>query len=118
MKKEKKLTQEDINLLFSENWLTIKQQHTFSIYEGIVKTFKEIEAICPDQTILNFIFEEFEVEVTNISFNVVNYHYGEQTHSQSFNDINDAIIEREKLIKSSHPLNVRIEISYDLKMMQ
>ena len=115
MQKEKKLTQEDIDLLFSENWLTNKQQNKFNIYEGYTKTREEIEVFCPDQTILNFIFEEFEVEATSISFNVVNYHYGEQTNSQSFNNINDAITEREKLIKSSHPLNVRIEISYTLK---
>ena len=101
MQKEKKLTQEDIDLLFSENWLTIQQQIAFNIYEGVTKSDIELESLCPDQTILNFI--------------VVNYHYGEQTNSQSFNNINDAITEREKLIKSSHPLNVRIEISYTLK---
>lgn len=115
MQKEKKLTQEDIDLLFSENWLTIQQQIAFNIYEGVTKSDIELESLCPDQTILNFIFEEFQVETTSISFNVVNYHYGEQTNSQSFNNINDAITEREKLIKSSHPLNVRIEISYTLK---
>lgn len=115
MQKEKKLTQEDIDLLISENWLTTKQQVAFNIYEGVVKTRQEIEAVCPDQTILNFIFEEIKIETTEISYNVVSYYYGEQTHSQSFNNINDAIIEREKLIESNHPLNVRIEISYSLK---
>ena len=58
MKKKKKLTQEDIDLLISENWLTTKQQVAFNIYEGVVKTRQEIEAICPDQNILNFIFKE------------------------------------------------------------
>lgn len=115
MQKEKKLTQEDIDLLFSENWLTNKQQNKFNIYEGYTKTREEIEVFCPDQTILNFIFEKLEIEAINIFYNVVNYHYGEQTNSQSFNNMNDAIIEREKLIKLSHPLNVRIEISYSLK---
>lgn len=115
MQKEKKLTQEDIDLLFSENWLTIQQQIAFNIYEGVTKSDIELESLCPDQTVLNFIFEKLEIEATNIFYNVVNYHYGEQTNSQSFNNINDAIIEREKLIKLSHPLNVRIEISYSLK---
>ena len=109
MQKEKKLTQEDIDLLFSENWLTVQQQIAFNIYEGVTKSDIELESLCPDQTILNLIFEGFKVETTNISYNVVNYHYGEQTNSRSFNNINDAITEREKLIKFSDPLNVRID---------
>ena len=55
--RKKQLTKKDIDFLFSEGWLTSEQQQTFSIYEGIVKTREQIESICPDQTVLNFIFK-------------------------------------------------------------
>ena len=112
-KKEKKLTQEDIDLLFSENWLTIQQQIAFNIYEGVTKSDIELESLCPDQTVLNFIFKEKEIMVDNIQYNVHHYFYGKSTFSETFNDIKDAILLREKLIKSIHPDNIRIEVFYD-----
>lgn len=115
MQKEKCLTSEDITLLISENWLTSRQQSEFDIYEGVVKTWNEIEKFCPDQTVLNFIFKETKIEPINIRYNVVTYYYGEQTNFKFFDNINDAVIERQELIKSTHPDNVRIEIYYDLK---
>ena len=115
MQKEKKLTQEDIDLLFSENWLTFQQQNAFNIYEGIVKTYEEIELLCPDQTVLNFIFKEKEITMDNIQYSVHHYFYGESTFSETFNDVKDAILLREKLIESTHPDNVRIEVSYSLE---
>ena len=115
MRYEKCLTQEDIDFLFSEGWLTSKQQHKFNIYQGVVKTYEEIEVLCPDQTMLNFIFKEKEIVVDNIQYSVHCYFYGESTFSETFNDIKDAILLREKLIESTHPDNVRIEVSYNLK---
>ena len=43
------------------------------------------------------------------------YFYGESTFSETCNDVKDAILLREKLIESTHPDNVRIEVFYDLK---
>ena len=115
MRNEKCLTQEDIDLLFSENWLTVQQQIAFNIYEGVTKSDIELESLCPDQTILNLIFEEKEIMVDNIQYNVHHYFYGKSTFSETFNDIKDAILLREKLIESTHPDNVRIEVSYSLE---
>ena len=115
MLKEKCLTSEDIDFLFSENWLTSQQQNAFNIYEGIVKTREEIESLCPDQIVLNSIFKEKETQVDNIQYSVHCYFYGESTFSETFNDVKDAILLREKLIESTHPDNVRIEVSYNLK---
>ena len=112
--KKKQLTKKDIDFLFSEGWLTSKQQSQFNIYEGVTKSRKEIESICPDQTLLNFIFKEKEIIVSNIQYSVHCYFYGESTFSETFNNIKDAILLREKLIESTHPDNVRIEVSYDL----
>ena len=53
--------------------------------------------------------------VDNIQYNVHHYFYGKSTFSETFNDIKDAILLREKLIKSIHPDNIRIEVFYDLK---
>lgn len=58
MQKEKCLSQEDIDFLFSENWLTSKQQSQFNIYEGVTITREKIETFCPDQIVLDFIFKE------------------------------------------------------------
>ena len=115
MRNEKCLTQEDIDLLFSENWLTVQQQIAFNIYEGVTKSDIELESLCPDQTVLNFIFKEKEIMVDNIQYNVHHYFYGKSTFSETFNDIKDAILLREKLIESTHPDNVRIEVSYSLE---
>lgn len=115
MKEKKQLTKKDIGFLFSEGWLTSKQQSQFNIYEGVAKNRKEIESICPDQIVLNSIFKEKETQVDNIQYSVHCYFYGESTFSETFNDIKDAILLREKLIESTHPDNVRIEVSYDLE---
>ena len=66
MRYEKCLTQEDIDFLFSENWLTSKQQSQFNIYEGVIITREKIETLCPDQIVLNFIFKEKEIKISNI----------------------------------------------------
>lgn len=50
-----------------------------------------------------------------IQYNVHHYFYNESTFSETFNDIKDAILLREKLIESTHFNNVRIEVSYDLE---
>ena len=115
MLKEKCLTSEDIDFLFSENWLTSQQQNAFNIYEGIVKTREEIESLCPDQIVLNFIFKEKEIKIDNIQYSVHRYFYGESVFSQTFNDIKDAILLKEKLSESTYSDNVRIEVSYTLK---
>ena len=115
MQKEKCLNQEDIDFLFSENWLTSKQQSQFNIYESVTKSRKEIESICPDQTVLDFIFKEKEIMVNNIQYSVHCYFYGESTFSETCNDVKDAILLREKLIESTHSDNVRIEVFYNLK---
>ena len=112
MLSEKQLTSEDIDFLFSENWLTSQQQNAFNIYEGIVKTREEIESLCPDQIVLNSIFKEIEVD--NIQYSVHRYFYGESVFSQTFNDIKDAILLKEKLSESTYSDNVRIEVSYNL----
>lgn len=114
MQKEKCLNQEDIDLLFSENWLTSKQQSQFNIYEGVTITREKIEALCPDQIVLDFIFKEKEIKIDNIQYSVHRYFYGESVFSQTFNDIKDAILLKEKLIESTHYDNVRIEVSYNL----
>ena len=115
MKEKKQLTKKDIGFLFSEGWLTSKQQSQFNIYEGVAKNRKEIESICPDQIVLNSIFKEKETQVDNIQYSVHCYFYGESTFSETFNDIKEAILLREELIESTHPDNVRIEVSYDLE---
>lgn len=112
MLSKKQLTSEDVALLISENWLTSQQQNAFNIYEGIVKTREEIETLCPDQIVLNSIFKEIEVD--NIQYSVHCYFYGESTFLETFNDIKDAILAREKLIESIRSDNVRIEVSYNL----
>lgn len=111
----KVLTEDDVNFLIAENWLTQPQQEHFDIFPGVEKTWEDIEKICPDQTVLYFIFEEDKNEITNVQYKVVNYFYGESTFSEVFNNFKDAVLAREKLIKSTHPDNVRIEVSYDLK---
>ena len=111
MQKEKKLTQEDIDLLFSENWLTIQQQIAFNIYEGVTKSDIELESLCPDQTILNFIFKEKEIKIDNIQYRV---HHGTTVFLETFNDIKDAILLKEKLSESTYFDNVWIEVSYNL----
>ena len=50
-----------------------------------------------------------------IQYNVHHYFYGKSTFSETFNDVKDAILLREKLIESIHPDNIRIEVFYDLK---
>ena len=115
MLSEKQLTSEDIDFLFSENWLTSQQQNAFNIYEGIVKTREEIESLCPDQIVLDSIFKEKEIKIDNIQYSVHRYFYGESVFSQTFNDIKDAILLKEKLSESTYSDNVRIEVSYNLK---
>ena len=114
MQKEKCLTQEDIDLLFSENWLTSKQQSQFNIYEGVTITREKIETLCPDQTVLDLIFKEKEIKIGNIQYIVHRYFYGTTVFSETFNDIKDAILLKEKLSESTHSDNVRIEVSYNL----
>ena len=115
MKEKKQLTKKDIDFLFSEGWLTSEQQSQFNIYESVTKSRKEIESICPDQTVLDFIFKEKEIMVDNIQYSVHHYFYGESTFSETCNDVKDAILLREKLIESTHPDNIRIEVSYNLE---
>lgn len=111
MQKEKCLNQEDIDLLFSENWLTSKQQSQFNIYEGVTITREKIETLCPDQAVLDFIFKEKEIKIGNIQYRV---HRGTTVFLETFNDIKDAILLKEKLIELTHYDNVWIEVSYNL----
>ena len=111
MRNEKCLTQEDIDLLFSENWLTVQQQIAFNIYEGVTKSDIELESLCPDQTVLDFIFKEKEIKISNIHYRV---HHGTTVFLETFNDIKDAILLKEKLIESTYFDNVWIEVSYNL----
>ena len=111
MQKEKCLSQEDIDFLFSENWLTSKQQSQFNIYEGVTITREKIETLCPDQAVLDFIFKEKEIKISNIQYRV---HHGTTVFLETFNDIKDAILLKEKLIESTDFDNVWIEVSYNL----
>ena len=58
--------------------------------------------------------EENQLKVIKISYCVITYCCGRQMDWQFFDNLNDAILLREKLIESTHPDNVRIEVSYDL----
>lgn len=55
---DKILIQEDIDLLSSEGWLTEQQQKYYNIFVGNLINYSIIENLCPDVTVLNFIFKE------------------------------------------------------------
>ena len=69
--------------LFSENWLTSKQQSQFNIYEGVTITREKIETLCPDQIVLDFIFKEKEIKIDNIQYRV---HHGTTVFLETFNE--------------------------------
>ena len=52
--------------------------------------------------------EENQLKVIKISYCVITYCCGRQMDWQFFDNLNDAILLREKLIESTHPDNVRI----------
>lgn len=58
--------------------------------------------------------EENQLKVIKISYCVITYCCGRQMDWQFFDNLNDAIAERQNLIISIHPNDIRIEVSYAL----
>lgn len=116
MDKTKVLTQEDIDLLFSEDWLTVNQQQFNNFYVNQSVSYSQIEKICPDASVLNFIFNPKPLEIEDIIYEVNLYQYGE-TNSPgfTFKEIKEAIECREKLLKQNPNSIYEISVTYKIK---
>lgn len=115
MDKTKILTQKDIDLLFSEDWLTVNQQQFNNFYVNKSVSYSQIEKICPDESVLNFIFNPKPLEISEITYIVNLYHYGEK-HSPDFKfkDIKEAIEYREKLLRQNPGYVYEITVTYKI----
>jgi len=115
MDKTKVLTQKDIDLLYSENWLTKNQQDHYDLYEKRMVSFSQIQKICPDETILDFIFNPKPLEFSDIQYIVNLQQYGDTFIKGTFYYVTDACNYKEKLQEENPNCNFFIAVTYKIK---
>ena len=116
MKKEITLTEDIINQLKNEGWLSDKQ---FTEYMGdglgLRYSYKDMVILCKDYDLLDSLFEEKleDEDIKDVTYSVIAMHYGECIGGvEEFNNINDAIKLHYSLKKGGGNNSYLIQVNY------
>lgn len=116
MKKEITLTEDIVNQLKNEGWLSDKQFTEYMEDDlGSRYSYKDMEILCKDYDLLDSLFEEKleDEDIKEITYSVISMHYGEYDGGmEEFNNLNDAIKLHHSLKRVGGNVSYLIQVNY------